>query len=251
MSNKKNKVEKEILDTLNREEEISKINFTLKDLKSISPLTQNQAKTFNYYDNGFNLILHGVAGTGKTFLAYYKALTDVLDPSKPEYEKIIFVRSAVQTRSIGFMPGTEEEKNEVYEKPYAAMSDELFNYKSKNYINLKSKGIVEFMSTSFIRGITLNNSIIIVDEAENLNFHELKSIVTRIGKDSKIIFCGDYAQTDLSNSGKDCTGILKFMEIARLMKSVRTVKFNKEDIVRSGFVREFIEAELEYEENNK
>lgn len=249
MSKKNVHLSQDLLDELQESERISKITFTTKDLIAINPITKNQTLTFNYYDKGYSLLLQGTPGTGKTFLAFYKAIYDVLD-EETEYDKVIIVRSAVATRDIGFMPGSEEEKLNAYERPYMAIADEIFNYNSKNYDNLKKKGMVEFISTSFIRGLTIKNAIVIVDEVENLNYHEIKSIFTRLGKNTKIIFCGDVAQTDLTKSSRDNTGLVRFSKVANLMASMRTVNFTTDDIVRDEIVREFILADEEVDKKN-
>ena len=249
MGKKNVQLSEELLEELQEAERISKIKFTTKDLVTIKPMTDNQTLTFQYYDSGYSLLLKGTPGTGKTFLAFYKAIYDVLD-EETDYEKIIIVRSAVATRDIGFMPGSEEEKLNAYERPYMAIADEIFEYKSKNYDNLKKKGLVDFMSTSFIRGITIQNAIVIVDEVENLNYHEIKSIFTRLGKNTKIIFCGDVAQTDLKKSSKDSTGLVRFEKVVNLMSSMKVVTFNTDDIVRDEIVREFILADEEVDKPN-
>jgi predicted ribonuclease YlaK len=249
MSKKNINLSQELLDELQEVERISKITFTTKDLKSITPITENQKKMFKYYDGGYSLLLQGTPGTGKTFLAFYKAIYDVLD-TETKYKKVVIVRSAVATRDMGFMPGTEEEKLNSYERPYMAIADEIFNYKSKNYDNLKSKGMVEFISTSFIRGITIRDAIVIVDEVENLNYHEIKSIFTRLGKHTKIIFCGDVAQTDLIKNSRDGTGLVRFTKVVDLMASMRSVVFTSDDIVRDEIVREFILADEEVDKEN-
>lgn len=224
-----------------------KINFTLHDLNKITPLTENQKLFFNKYNSGNHMIAHGKPGTGKTFLAMFKAFEEIIEGSSP-YKKLIIIRSAVPTREIGFLPGTEEEKLEAFERPYIQICDELFIYKWRNYERLKKSNKVEFMSTSHLRGLTIQNAIVIVDEAENLNYHELHSVISRIGEDSKIIFCGDIMQTDLIKSKHDQCGLLKFMKIAKRMPSVSLVEFGIDDIVRSGLVKEFLLAEIAYDE---
>ena len=182
----------------------------IDDLQTFSPITDNQRKTYEAYRENKHLLLHGIAGTGKTFLSLYLALEEVLDPSS-DYNDIFIVRSVVSTRDIGFLPGDEQEKVSIYEAPYRSICRELFGIKD-SYDALKQQGNIKFMSTSFIRGITINNAVIIVDECQNLNFHELDSIITRVGRNSKIIFCGDYTQTDLTREN-DKRGIFNFMKI--------------------------------------
>ena len=204
---------------------------------TFSPITNNQEITYNSYKKGKHLLLHGIAGTGKTFLSLYLALEEVLDPSTV-YDDVFIVRSVVSTRDIGFLPGDEQEKVSIYEAHYRSICRELFGLKDA-YDSLKQQKNVIFMSTSFIRGITINNAVIIVDECQNLNFHELDSIITRVGKNSKIIFCGDYTQTDLTRES-DRSGLLNFMKILKGLNDFVTVEFKIPDIVRSDFLKEYI-----------
>ena len=191
------------------------------------------------------MLLHGVAGTGKSFIALYKALEEVLDKSN-QFNNIVIVRSAVPSREIGHLPGDEREKTEVYQAPYIDICTDLFG-RSDAFQRLCEQGVINFMITSFVRGITLNNSIIIVDEAQNMNDMELNSIITRVGENSKIIFCGDFRQTDLYKK-TDMSGLKKFMVIADMMPSFQVIEFDVKDIVRSDIVREYIIARLNYEE---
>ena len=223
-----------------RESQQEKLNF---NIKHFDPLTQNQGKVFQAFSQDRNLMLHGSAGTGKTFISLYLALKQVLN--KSEYKKVVIVRSTVPTRDQGFMPGGLKEKQKVYEGPYYAIFSELFG-RGDSYEYLKSKNMVEFISTSFIRGITLNDSIVIVDECQNLSFQELDSIITRIGQNCKIIFCGDYHQSDFKYTDEK-SGILKFTGIVQKMKSFEFIEFNRDDIVRSATVREYIiQKELQH-----
>lgn len=211
-----------------------KLNF---NLKHISPLTENQKLSFQAYEQGKNLMLHGIAGTGKTFISLYLALKQVLDEGN-NYKKVVIVRSVVPTRDMGFLPGNSKEKAKVYEAPYYAICAELFE-RGDSYEYLKQKGIVEFISTSFIRGLTLNDCIIIVDEMSNCTLHELDSVITRIGRNCKIIFCGDFRQSDFIKDNEK-HGLHDFMQIVRKMKSFTFVDFQENDIVRSSLVRDYI-----------
>jgi len=217
-------------------------------LRDIEPLTENQQKLFESYSEGKNLIAYGAAGTGKTFITLYNALCDVLDTSTP-YEKIYIVRSLVSTREIGFLPGDHEDKSTLYQIPYKNMVKYMFELPSAAdfemlYGNLKAQETISFWSTSFIRGTTFDRAIIIVDEFQNLNFHELDSIMTRVGENTKIMFCGDATQTDLIKQNEK-NGIVDFMRVLRLMSSIDIIEFGVEDIVRSGLVKEFILAKME------
>jgi phosphate starvation-inducible protein PhoH len=211
----------------------------IDDLLTFSPITETQEKTFQAYNDNKHLLLHGIAGTGKTFMSLYLALEEVLDPSTV-YDDVFIVRSVVSTRDIGFLPGDEQEKVSIYEAPYRSICRELFGMKDA-YDALKQQNNIKFMSTSFIRGITINNAVVIVDECQNLNFHELDSIITRVGKNSKIIFCGDYTQTDLTREN-DKRGILNFMKILKSIDEFETIEFNIDDIVRSDFLKSYIIA---------
>ena len=217
-------------------------------MRDIDPLTDNQKKLFDAYDSGKNIVAYGCAGTGKTFITLYNALADVLDPTT-SYEKIYIVRSLVATREIGFLPGDHEDKSDIYQIPYKNMVKYMFEMPTDAdfemlYGNLKTQDTVSFWSTSFIRGTTLDKAVIIVDEFQNLNFHELDSIITRVGEDSKIMFCGDATQTDLTKTNER-NGIMDFMRILRLMPSMDIVEFGVEDIVRSGLCKEYLLTKME------
>ena len=206
------------------------------ELRHIQPLTVNQEKVFDAYYAGQNLMLHGYAGTGKTFLSSYLAIKEVL--TADIYKKVVIIRSVVPSRDMGFLPGTEKQKAEVYEQPYQEICDDLFG-RGDGYKILKIKGLVEFTTTSFLRGTTFNDSIIIVDECNNMSFQEIDTVMTRIGNNSKIIFCGDYRQSDLIKP-HDKTGIKELMAVTRRMPSFDHIEFGIEDIVRSGVVKEYI-----------
>jgi phosphate starvation-inducible protein PhoH len=211
-----------------------KINF---NLKKIEPLTDNQKLSFEAYSQNKNLMLHGIAGTGKSFISLYLALNQVLAETS-QYRKIVIVRSVVPTRDMGFLPGNNKEKAKVYEAPYYAICTELFG-RSDAYEYLKNRNIIDFISTSFIRGITLNDSIVIVDEIANLTGHELDSVITRIGKNCKVIFCGDFRQSDFTKD-QEKNGLMDFMRVIKRMRSFEFVDFQKEDIVRSSMVKSYI-----------
>ena len=217
-------------------------------LRDIDALTPNQQKLFDSYASNNNLVAYGAAGTGKTFITLYNALKDVLDQDTP-YEKIYIVRSLVATREIGFLPGDHEDKSSLYQIPYKHMVKYMFEMPTEAdfqmlYSNLKAQGTIDFWSTSFIRGTTFDRTIVIVDEYQNLNFHELDSIMTRIGEDSKIMFCGDATQSDLVKQNER-NGVVDFMRVLRLMPSVGLIEFGVEDIVRSGLCKEYILAKME------
>ena len=213
----------------------------LDDLPNLEARNQRQHIAINNWEEGKNLILNGSAGTGKTYLALSLALESVLDGETP-YHDLIIIRSIVPTRDIGFLPGDEEEKKEAYTAPYRAIFQELFGCTTA-WDNLKTKDQLHFESTSFIRGITYNHAVLVVDECQNLNYHELCSVITRVGRHCRIIFSGDYRQTDLK--GRECEGINTFLEVLerpKIRKHFATVTFTSADIVRSGLVRDFIIA---------
>ena len=225
------------------------LKMKLDHLKTFDPLTHNQKLFFDAYKRGdYFLALHGVAGTGKTFIACYKALEEVLDRNNP-FNKIIIVRSAVQSREMGHLPGDVDEKLDIYQQPYRQICHTLFDRKDA-YDRLVEQGYIEFISTSFIRGMSFDDAIIIVDEMQNMNFEEIDTVMTRVGYRSKIIWCGDYRQTDLRKNG-DKTGILKFFDIAHHMNAFTRVEFTADDIVRSSLVKDYILAKLQYEDNSQ
>ena len=212
-------------------------------LVTIKPITDSQKVVFDTWKKGQNQFLFGAAGTGKTFISLYLALKDVMDLKKP-YDKVILVRSLIPTREIGFLPGDEEDKSALYQVPYQNMVKFMFEQPNEQAFNmlydrLKNQGSLYFLSTSFLRGLTFDNSIIIVDECQNLNFHELDTIVTRVGQDSKIMFCGDFMQTDLSKVNER-NGLHDFLRILEEMEEFNCLEFNIGDIVRSGFVRNYL-----------
>ena len=209
----------------------------LDDLLEYEPITENQKQAFEAWEDEDNLVLAGTAGTGKTFIALYMALEELLDPDS-FYRRLVIIRSIVPTRDIGFLPGTAEEKKDMYNIPYKNICAELFGDVGA-YNKLVTSRQIDFESTSFIRGSTFDDSIIIVDEMQNLTFHELDSVITRVGRNSKIIFCGDYKQSDFKfQDEKD--GLFKFMTILEQMKNFSIIQFGWDDIVRSGMVRDYI-----------
>jgi len=223
------------------------LKIKIDDLKTFQPLTDNQKIFFDAYKRGdYFVALHGVAGTGKTFIALYKAIEEVLDKSNP-FDKIIIVRSAVQSREIGHLPGDVSEKMEIFQQPYQQICETLFGRKDA-YQRLHEQGHIDFISTSFIRGMSFDDAIIIVDEMQNLTFEEIDTVMTRVGYRSKILWCGDYRQTDLNKKKNDMSGILKFFDIAMHMNAFTKVEFTADDIVRSSLVKEYILAKLKIED---
>ena len=216
-------------------------------LLDIKPLTDSQQKVFDAWDKAKNLFLFGCSGTGKSFITIYLALRDILDEKTP-YDKLYIVRSVVPTREIGFLPGDHEDKANLYQIPYKNMVRFMFEMPDDPsfemlYANLKAQDTISFWSTSFIRGTTIDNSIVLVDESENLNFHELDSIITRLGVNSKIVFAGDAAQTDLTKAHEK-TGIMDFKKIIDDMEEFEGIEFGIDDIVRSGLVKSYLISKM-------
>jgi predicted ribonuclease YlaK len=214
-------------------------NMTIKynDIVAFEPLTANQEKACDAWDEGDNLVLTGTAGTGKTFLAMSLAMEAALDEDTPQ-DKVVIIRSIVATRDPGHLPGTKQEKEEAFTSPYKALCTQIFE-DTGAYGKLISSNKLEFESTSFIRGLTWDNAVIVVDEMQNLNFHELDTVITRVGRDCRIIFSGDYKQTDFRHEDEK-SGIMKFLNILEQMKDFTIVTYGWEDIVRSDFVRDYI-----------
>ena len=220
-----------------------KIEITNSDLVKIEPVTDNQKVVFESYKKGKNQFLYGCAGTGKTFITLYLAMQEVLKNDTP-YDRVVMVRSLIPTREIGFLPGDEEDKAALYQVPYSNMVQYMFKQPNEQafsmlYDKLKNQGSFYFLSTSFLRGLTFDNSIIIVDECQNLNFHELDTIMTRVGQDTKIVFAGDMQQTDLTKF-QDKNGILSFVNILQEMQEMECIEFGINDIVRSGLIKSYL-----------
>ena len=215
----------------------------LNSMVTIKPITDTQKLVFETWKKGQNQFLFGAAGTGKTFISLYLALKDIFD-LKTKFEKVVLVRSLIPTRDIGFLPGDEEDKSALYQVPYQNMVQFMFEMPNEQAFNslydkLKGQGSLYFLSTSFLRGLTFDNSIIIVDECQNLNFHELDTIITRVGQDSKIVFCGDFDQSDLLKHNEK-NGLHDFLRILEEMEEFNCSEFTIGDIVRSGFVRSYL-----------
>lgn len=209
------------------------------DLKTIKPLTERQEDMFHAFMSGQNVVAAGSAGTGKTYIAIYLALNEILS-AQSEASQLIIIRSVVPTREIGHLPGTLEEKAAVYELPYGDMFAELVGH-ANSYQDMKAAGIVQFHTTSFIRGLTWDNTIVVVDEGQNMDFHEINSLMTRIGQNSRVIFAGDIPQSDLRKK-YETSGMDKFLRVAKRMSDFSTIEFTREDIVRSDFVKRWITA---------
>jgi phosphate starvation-inducible protein PhoH len=218
-------------------------------VKKVTPLTDNQSRIFDAFNSGKHLFIYGSAGTGKTFVSLYLAFNELFNKPVCDTDvfKLVIIRSAVPTRDLGFLPGDAEEKVSIYSEPYRNITDNLFEREGM-FDNLQSKGMLDFMSTSYIRGLTIDNSIVIFDEIQNANFHELDSVITRLGSSSRIIFCGDFFQTDLKRE-REVKGMRDFMNILKTLDDFETIELNESDIVRSGLVRKFIMQKNQYMKN--
>lgn len=212
-------------------------------LTPITPLTKNQSSMFNLFAEGFDIFVHGYAGTGKTLLAMFLGMSDVLDTNN-DRDKMIIVRSVVPSRDMGFLPGNAKEKAKIYELPYIDACAQLVPGKSNAYETMKAQGIIEFTTTSFLRGLTFKNSVIYIDEIQNLADHEIHTVMTRIGEGCRVIVSGDIRQTDLQREG-DKLGCATFIKTMNLMPTFRNVEFEVEDILRSSFVKDYIIARTE------
>tara|TARA_B100001564_G_scaffold89045_2_gene72358 strand:- start:14800 stop:15504 length:705 start_codon:yes stop_codon:yes gene_type:complete len=220
-----------------------KLEITNKNMVAIKPATDNQKLVFESWKTGTSQFLYGAAGTGKTFISLYNGLREALDNTS-KIDKVIIVRSLIPTREIGFLPGDEDDKSALYQVPYSNMVQFMFEMPNEQsftnlYERLKAQGTLFFLSTSFLRGLTFDNALVIVDECQNLNFHELDTITTRLGQDSKIAFCGDFTQSDLVRTNEK-NGLWDFLRIAEEMKEFNCTEFTIGDIVRSGFVRNYL-----------
>lgn len=241
MHNKVSRSERKNKKNFKQLEEQKKNHLTIK---TIEPITDNQEVIFRDFYNGKNLLIHGLPGTGKSFISLYLALSEI--ENYKEYNNITIIRSVVPSRDMGFLPGNIKEKSKIYELPYQAICAELYG-RGDAYDVLKNKGLIDFQTSSFLRGLTIDNSIIIVDECQNMTFQELSTIITRTGNNARIIFCGDYRQTDLKYD-REKQGIIEFMEIlGKMNKYFTCIEFDEEDIVRSGLVKDFIIKKTQYD----
>lgn len=205
-------------------------------LKPVVPKTENQELIFENFNKN-HLFVHGSAGTGKTFVLLYLALKSVLNPNTP-YDRVKIFRSAVTTRRIGYLPGNIVAKMESFELPYDDIVGELVG-RDDAYAIMKHKELIEFHPTSFLRGATYNNSIVLVDECQNLTWHEFSSLITRCGRNSKYLFSGDSTQSDLERQ-YEFLDIHRMIQICESMPSFELVEMEIDDIVRSGLVKEFL-----------
>lgn len=209
---------------------------TSRELPEVRPLTSGQQRVFNAWRDAEHLLIYGSAGTGKSYLSIYLALRELY---RGKTNRVIIVRSAVQTRDIGYLPGNAEEKAAIYEQPYVDIVTELTG-QAMRYDHLVRDGQLEFATTSFLRSITWAEAVIVVDEAQNMTFHELNSIMTRIGEKARVIVCGDMAQSDLTKNEK--SGFGRFLQVVPCIPHFHSIQLSRNDIVRSDFVKAWIIA---------
>jgi phosphate starvation-inducible protein PhoH and related proteins len=214
-------------------------------LKKVDPRTANQEKIFDRFDEGKHLYIHGTAGTGKTYVACYLAMDAILNHG--DFEELVIIRSAVPSRRQGFLPGNEEEKNEIFEVPYENLFTKLFDG-DRPYQNLKSSNKVRFISTSYLRGITLENCVVLIEEVQNMNDGEIDTVMTRLGENCRAIICGDTAQNDLFYMHEDSC-IDKLSKVVRKMPSFSVIEMKPEDICRNGLVREWLLSKASVQNN--
>ena len=214
--------------------------WTVHDIKAIKPKTDTQADLFESYFQGNNIVASGFPGTGKTYISMWLALNSILSEEHAQ-KKLVIVRSAVASREIGFLPGSKEEKMEPFEAPYKDILHDLIG-KSRAYEDMVDAGKIEFMPTSYLRGLTWDNCVVVVDEIQNMSAQEIHTIMTRVGKNTRVIVCGDTSQNDLEGKRFEASGMSDFLRIAERVNSFDTIPFTKHDIIRSGFVKEWILA---------
>ncbi len=217
---------------------------SLPKIMKLEPKTENQKRIIQAFNEGKNVLINGMAGTGKTFVALSLALKAA---ENGFFDKVSIYRSAVPTRDMGFMPGTRQEKESLYETPYRAIVSELFG-RADAYDLLKKDGTIEFSTTSYLRGLTIRNSVVVLDEMQNCSWHELDSIMTRLGEGSIVFFCGDYTQSDLKKDDEK-KGIRKFTDVVARMGEFDFIEMGVDDIVRSSLVKSYILAKKAAEED--
>lgn len=218
------------------------------DLSIVKPKTDNQADAFDSFNNHHqHLLLHGVAGTGKSYIGIYLLLKE-MERNPDLYKQLIIIRNVVPTRDMGFLPGNSKEKAREYEAPYVSLFSDMYE-RGDAYSLMKTKQLVDFQTTSFIRGITLKDCVVFIDEVQNMSAHELNSLITRVGENVRIVMAGDVRQSDLDKR-REYSGLKDFMSIISRMKSFDLIEFGVEDIVRSALVKEYIIARTSLEDSN-
>lgn len=224
--------------------EPSKKRWSKHDLCAFRPLTEKQKDSIYAFSSGKHLALLGSAGTGKTFLGIYLASSLMVDPDS-QTDKIIVLRTAVQARDQGFVKGDPAEKMDPYSVPYKQAFTKIFGRANSFYDLIKAKKLV-FDSTSFLRSVTFDNAVVIFDEAQNAEFREINTVITRLGQNSRLILIGDSLQDDLSKNEE--SGLPKFSKIVtqHLPTDFHITTFTSEDIVRSDLVKRWVIGCEEY-----
>lgn len=213
-----------------------------KPIKARTPNQQLLVKTFTENDLTFAL---GPAGTGKTYLAVAMAVRAL---KNREVRKIILSRPAVEAgEKLGFLPGDMKDKIDPYLQPlYDALEDMIPNAKLKEYMETK---VIQIAPLAFMRGRTLNDAIVVLDEAQNTTTHQIKMFLTRLGMGSKMIVTGDVTQIDLPRT--TASGLIQALKILRNVKGIGRVEFEKKDIVRHHLVQRIVEAYERHDEEEQ
>ena len=230
---------------------VPKKNWRYEDIKwHVKPITPLHEDTFRaFFESDYkSLAITGQAGTGKTLIGTYLALNELLRKDSP-IDTFIIVRSIVQTRDMGFLPGDLDEKMEPYEAPYRDIFHKIFERPTAyNHMkNSKNGGAVVFVPTSFVRGVTWDNSIILLDETQNMTMHEIDSVLTRVGENSRVIMVGDREGQDDLKSKREVSGFDRAFEIAKTMGEFSTFEYGDAECVRSGFVRSWGIAKRQFQ----
>ena len=213
-----------------------------KPIKARTPNQQLLVKTFTENDLTFAL---GPAGTGKTYLAVAMAVRAL---KNREVRKIILSRPAVEAgEKLGFLRGDMKDKIDPYLQPlYDALEDMIPNAKLKEYMETK---VIQIAPLAFMRGRTLNDAIVVLDEAQNTTTHQIKMFLTRLGMGSKMIVTGDVTQIDLPRT--TASGLIQALKILRNVKGIGRVEFEKKDIVRHHLVQRIVEAYERHDEEER
>lgn len=213
--------------------------------KPITARTENQQKLVKAFDENDLVFATGPAGSGKTFVAIALAVRAL---KNKETRKIILSRPAVEAgEKLGFLPGEMKDKLDPYLQPlYDALQDMIPVAKLKEYME---NNVIQIAPLAFMRGRTLNDAIIILDEAQNTTTHQIKMFLTRLGMNAKMIVTGDVTQIDLPPS--TTSGLIQAMRVLKDVKGIGRVQFDKKDIVRHKLVQRIVEAYDQFDAQNR